>query len=473
MTTMPQKSTAAQLDFFTEGWLRDPRLDRTAPGGTGGGRPEGRQADTAADHTRALTADLLDRVLSPANLAEAYRRVRSNGGAPGIDGMTVEELGTWLARHRDELSAAVLAGRYRPRPVRAVDIPKPSGGTRRLGIPTVCDRLLQQAILQVLEPYLDPHFSASSFGFRPGRGTHAAVKQAQAHVRAGYTYVADIDLEKFFDRVNHDVLMARLARRVGDRRLLRLIRRFLTAGMMLDGVSSPRVQGTPQGSPLSPLLSNLLLDDLDKELERRGHRFVRYADDCNIYVQSRKAAERVTASIGRFLERRLKLRINADKSAAAPAADRQFLGYGLTSDGRLRVAPRSVDRLKERVRQITNRRRGVSFACVIGELATYLRGWTSYFRLIEAFDPLGLVDSWIRRRLRCLRLAQARTPAGIRRLLTGNGVHAVAARKTAGCGRGWWRLARLPAVHMGLGNRWLRQQGWINIRDRMQPVSHP
>jgi len=291
------------------------------------------QPDPACGHARALADNLLRQVVSDENVLRAFRRVKANGGAPGIDGMSVDELGPWLKAHWRELRQILLDGSYRPSPVRAVDIPKPSGGTRQLGIPTVVDRFVQQAMLQVLTPVLDPTFSASSYGFRPGKSAHQALGQAKEYVLEGRPYVVDIDLAQFFDRVNHDILMARLARQVGDKTFLRLVRRFLQAGMMRGGVCVARDEGTPQGGPLSPLLANLLLDDLDKELERRGHCFCRYADDCNIYVQSQAAGERVMASITQFLERKLKLQVNRAKSAVALVDERQFLGYRLTSYG--------------------------------------------------------------------------------------------------------------------------------------------
>jgi RNA-directed DNA polymerase len=291
------------------------------------------QPDTAYVHARALADDLMRQVVSDDNVIRAFRKVKANGGAPGIDGMTVKELGPWLKAHWRDLRTALLEGSYRPQPVRAVEIPKPTGGIRQLGIPTVVDRFVQQAMLQVLSPVLDPTFSASSYGFRPGRSAHQALLQAKDYVLEGRPYVVDIDLAQFFDRVNHDILMARLARHVDDKRLLRLVRRFLQAGLMRGGVCVAREEGTPQGGPLSPLLANLLLDDLDKELERRGHGFCRYADDCNIYVQSQAAGERVMASITQFLTQKLKLQVNQEKSAVALVDERKFLGYRLTSYG--------------------------------------------------------------------------------------------------------------------------------------------
>jgi RNA-directed DNA polymerase len=335
------------------------RHDTPGEGGTGAGGIEESQTATASDPARALTERLMEEVCQPDNLNAAYKRVKANKGAPGVDGLTIDDMRDWIARHKQGLLDSLLDGSYQPQPVRGVQIPKPGGGVRQLGIPTVIDRLVQQAILQVLEGLLDPTFSASSYGFRPGRGAHDALHKASEYVAEGRVIVVDVDLEKFFDRVNHDILMARLARRVADKRLLRIIRRFLEAGLMQDGVCVERHEGTPQGGPLSPLLANLLLDELDKELERRGHRFCRYADDCNIYVRSRQAGERVLASVTRFLEDVLRLRVNHQKSAVAYCEERKFLGYRLLGGGRLGIAPASLQRAKERIRQITRRNRGI------------------------------------------------------------------------------------------------------------------
>lgn len=308
------------------------------------------QPSTAKARQRALTAHLMEQVCEPDNFNRAYARVKANKGAPGVDGMSVGQLGDWIKQHKQQLIASLLDGSYQPRPVRGVQIPKPGGkGMRQLGIPTVLDRLVQQAMLQVLEPILDPTFSASSYGFRPGKSAHEALRQAKAYVSEGRDIVVDIDLEQFFDRVNHDILMSRLGRWVGDKRMLRIIGQFLRAGLMQNGVCVNREEGTPQGGPLSPLLANLLLDDLDKELERRGHRFCRYADDCNIYVQSQAAGERVLAGITCFLEGKLRLRVNRQKSAVAPVVERKFLGHRLLPGGRLGIAPQALERARERL----------------------------------------------------------------------------------------------------------------------------
>lgn len=343
---------------------------------------------------------------------------------------------------------------------------------RQLGIPTVIDRLVQQAILQVLQPLLDPTFSDWSYGFRPSRGAHDALRQASKYVAEGRTIVVDMDLEKFFDRVNHDILMARLARRVGDKRLLRIIRRFLEAGLMQDGVCVARHEGTPQGGPLSPLLANLLLDDLDRELERRGHAFCRYADDCNIYVQSQAAGERVLASLTKFLETRLRLRVNREKSAVAPVKERKFLGHRLLGDGSLTIAPQSIQRAKERIRQITRRNRGVGFERVIGELNSFTTGWVTYFRYAKAKGILSELDSWLRRKLRCVRLKQRKRAASIANFLQRLGVPKNRSWTTAASGKGWWCMARTPAASEGMSLRWFKDHGLVGLVDRYLALQH-
>jgi RNA-directed DNA polymerase len=467
MTAARQQGSGEQLDLFDEALKATLRHD--GPGlGRSEARPgEERQAGTAWQRARALTRGLMERIASSANLNQAYKRVKANRGAPGVDGMTVDELRLWIAENKDALLTALLDGSYRPRPVRGVEIPKPGGGGKRqLGIPTVVDRLVQQAILQVLEPLLDPSFSASSFGFRPRRGAHDALHRAREYVASGHDIVVDLDLEKFFDRVNHDVMMARLAGRIGDQRLLRITRRFLAAGMMQHGVSTVRYEGTPQGGPLSPLLANLLLDDLDKELERRGHRFCRYADDCNIYVRSLAAGERVMASVTGFLESRLRLRVNQQKSAVAPVGERKFLGYRLGADGTLGIAPKSLQRTKDRLRRITKRNRAVSLVQMIGEANSFLTGWVTYFRHARSYSELRGLDGWLRRKLRCARLKQCKQPKGLRRFLHGHGVSARQARELASSGRGWWCLANSPQAKVAMDISWFDKQGLINLSVR-------
>jgi RNA-directed DNA polymerase len=408
----------------------------------------------------------MEEVVDRDNLNQAYRQVKANRGAAGVDGMTIAAAAKWIADHKESLIASLLGGSYQPQPVRGVQIPKPGGGVRQLGIPTVIDRLVQQAILQVLQPLLDPTFSDSCYGFRPGRSAHDALHQASKYVAEGRTVVVDLDLEKFFDRVNHDILMSRLARRIEDKRLLKLIRRFLEAGMMQAGVCVTRHEGTPQGGPLSPLLANLLLDDLDQELERRGHTFCRYADDCNIYVQSRAAGERVLASLTQFLESKLSLRVNRDKSAVAHVRERKFLGYRLLAGGVLTIAPQSIQRAKDRIRQITRRNRGVSFERVIGELNSFTTGWVTYFRYAKAKGILSKLDQWLRRKLRCVRLKQRKRAVSIASFLQRLGVPKDRSWTTAACGKGWWRMAQTPAASQGLSNQWFQDQGLIGLTDR-------
>lgn len=432
-------------------------------GGTGTEAPEERQVPPVADKKRALTQDLMERVASLANLSEAVRRVCRNKGAAGADGMTVRDLKCWFPAHWRELQGQLLSGTYRPQPVLGVQIPKPDGGMRQLGIPTVVDRVVQQALLQVLEPLWDPTFSESSFGFRPGRSAHQALEQACTHVREGHVIVVDLDLEKFFDRVNHDMLMARVARRVADRRVLKLIRRFLEAGMMRDGVCVERHEGTPQGGPLSPLLSNLLLDDLDKELEKRGHRFCRYADDCNIYVRTHAAGERVMASVTGFLEGKLKLRVNRDKSAVAHVEERKFLGYRLRGGGRLGIAPKSLERAKDRIRDITRRNRGnAKVSQMIEELNSFLSGWILYFRFAEAKSHLERLGEWMRRKLRCVILKRLKRTKTIADFLRRSGVPTPNAWITALSGKGWWRKAGSPSVHHAMNKQWFARHKLID-----------
>jgi len=403
---------------------------------------------------------LMERVVERSNMRLAYQRVVENKGAAGVDEMPVSELKGWLTVHWPSVKKALLEGRYVPQPVRRVDIPKPNGGVRTLGVPTVVDRLIQQALHQVLQPLFEPTFSEGSYGFRPGRGAHQAVRQAQAYIRDGKRWVVDLDLEKFFDRVNHDVLMSRVARRVEDARVLKLIRRFLEAGMMRAGMVEARTEGTPQGGPLSPLLSNVLLDDLDRELERRPLAFCRYADDCNIYVGSRVAGERVMSGIRVFLEDTLRLRVNAQKSAVARPWERKFLGFSVTAhrESRLRIALESVRRLTGRVQELLRAGRGRSLTHTIETLNPLLRGWINYFQLTQSKGVLEELDGWVRRRLRCLLWRQWKRPATRARHLRALGLDAARARYSNNRGP-WWNAGAchlhqaLPAVYftrMGL-----------------------
>jgi RNA-directed DNA polymerase len=395
-----------------------------------------------------VEARLMEEIVSRANMMAAYHRVMANKGAAGIDRMTVEQLQPHLKEHWSRIREELLEGRHRPQPVRGVEIPKPGGGMRQLGIPTVVDRLIQQAMHQVLMPRFDPGFSKASYGFRPGRSAHDAVLAARAHVAEGRRFVVDLDLEKFFDRVNHDVLMARVARRVADKRVLRLIRRYLQAGLMTGGITTARSEGTPQGGPLSPLLSNILLDDLDKELERRGHAFCRYADDCNIYVRTRRAGERVMASVTRFLTERLRLKVNAAKSAVDRPWVRTFLGYTMTAhkQPRLRVAVKSVKRFRSKLRTTLRQGRGRTPAATVRTLTPILRGWLQYFRLAEAKGVFEELDGWMRRKLRCVLWRQWKRPRTRRKRLMQRGLDPERAWRSAYNGRGpWWNAG---ASHM-------------------------
>lgn len=465
MSVERQQGKAYQLDLFDEALRKALCPGTPGKGGTGAGMPGEQQALTALEQQRALTRSLMEEVASAANLNTAYKAVKANKGAPGVDGMTVADLRTWIAGHRDALVAALLRGDYRPQPVKGIAIPKPGGGTRQLGIPTVVDRLVQQAILQVLQPILDPTFSDSSFGFRPGRSAHDALARAGTYVAEGYDVVVDLDLEKFFDRVNHDILMARLARRIGDRRLLRIIRRFLEAGMMQHGVCVERHEGTPQGGPLSPLLANLLLDDLDKMLEARGHRFCRYADDCNIYVRSEAAGRRVMASVAEFLRKRLHLKVNREKSAVAPVRERKFLGHRLLADGTLGLAPQSLDRAKARIREITRRNRGVSLAQMIRELNAFSTGWVTYFRHARCRTHLQRLDGWVRRKLRCVQLKHCKRTKAQADFLRRLGVPQRRAWLLALSGKGWWRKALSYQAGEAMTLAWFRRQGLVSLAD--------
>jgi RNA-directed DNA polymerase len=412
--------------------------------------------------------NLLEQILSRENMLKALQRVEANKGAAGIDGVSTEQLRSYIAEHWEEIKEQILKGTYKPNPVRRVEIAKPNGGIRLLGIPTVIDRLIQQAILQVLTPIFDPGFSESSYGFRPNKKAHDAVEQAQKYVQEGYRYVVDIDLEKFFDRVNHDMLMSRIARKVKDKRVLKLIRAYLQSGIMVEGIKIRSEVGTPQGGPLSPLLANILLDDLDKELERRGHRFCRYADDCNIYVQTRRAGERVRGSIQRYLEEKLKLKVNEEKSAVDRPWRRQFLGFSFTSQrkARIRLSPKAIKRMKDKIRQLTNPNESITMEERIKKINQYLMGWIVYYALAETPTPIQELAGWIRRRLRlCLWSQWKRIRTRIRKLRAlGLGEEDVF--KISNTRKGAWRTTRTPQLHKAMGNAYWLLQGLKDLTGR-------
>ena len=430
---------------------------------------EGTELSTAKHDTEspASTEHLMEEVCQRENLKKALKRVRQNKGSPGVDGMTVKELPDYLMEHWPMIRDQLLNGTYQPQPVKRVEIPKPGGGVRKLGVPTCLDRFIQQAVLQALQERWDPTFSEHSYGFRPGRSAHQAVAQAQAYIAEGYDYVVDIDLERFFDRVNHDKLMGRVAKRVSDKRLLKLIRALLNAGVMENGLVSPTDEGAPQGGPLSPLLSNLVLDDLDAELEKRGHRFVRYADDSNIYVGSERAGLRVMASISQFITKKLKLTVNRDKSAVGRPWERKFLGFRFTSGRVLKrsIAPPVRRRFKKRIREITWRTRGVSLQRMVEDLSRYLRGWRGYFGFCETPSVLRELDSWIRRRLRSVVWKQWKRGRKRFAELRARGVGKDLAAKTAGSCHGSWRLARSPALSIALPNAYFTSLGLPSLVD--------
>jgi len=423
----------------------------------GGEAPQGQrsgEAPTAAHGDgRSGTDRLMERVVERGNVTVAVKRVRQNKGSPGVDGMTVEELPTYLAEHGEAIRAQLLDGTYQPKPVREAEIPKSGGGVRKLGIPSVLDRVIQQSILQVLQPMFDPTFSAHSHGFRPGRNAHHAVGEAQRYIQEGKRVVVDVDLEKFFDRVNHDVLMGRVGKRIADTRVLGLIRRYLEAGIMVNGVVMERYEGTPQGGPLSPLLANVLLDDVDKELEQRGLSFVRYADDLNVYVRSKRAGEDAMHTLRR-LYARLRLYSNEAKSAVARPHDRKFLGYSFWyakgGEVKRRVAPKALEAMKERVREVTARNGGRSLRTVVAELREYLVGWRVYYRLAETPRIFAALDQWVRRRLRLVQLKQWKRGRTVYRELRARGVPENAAASAAAHTRRWWRTARHPALSIAL-----------------------
>lgn len=416
-----------------------------------------------------LTANLLERILDYGNLNKAFKQVKENGGSSGIDQMEIADFRIWMGIHLEKLRESILTGNYKVSAVRKVDIPKPNGGTRMLGIPTVKDRFIQQAIHQELNRHYEPYFSENSYGFRLGRNAHQAILKASEYIKEGKEWIVDIDLEKFFDKINHDRLMQRLSKGIGDKRLLKLINAYLKAGIMEGGLMEQRISGTPQGSPLSPLLSNIVLDELDRELERRGHSFCRYADDCNIYVRSRKAGERVLESITDFIENKLKLKVNREKSGVRHCSDVKFLGYTLLSGGGIRVADKSIERLKDRIREITRRNRGYKFEQLIKELNAVIIGWSNYFYLANQWlKNFRDIDGWIRRKLRCYRLKQCGRKYTIVKFLQTFNIPLNTCWNAAMYSQGWWKMSMKTAVGKAMNPLWFSQMGLQSLQVRMR-----
>jgi len=436
----------------------------------------GAEGGTVAGGETKSETRLMEAAMERSNMWRAYRQVLKNRGAAGVDGMAVTELGNWLKTNWPQVKQALLESQYLPQAVRKVEIPKASGGKRTLGIPTVVDRLIQQALHQVMQPLFEPEFSQSSYGFRPQRKAHQAVQAARGYVAEGRSWVVDMDLEKFFDRVNHDILLSRVARKVRDERVLKLLRRYLEAGMMEGGVVKPREEGTPQGGPLSPLLSNILLTDLDRELEKRGHRFCRYADDCNVYVKSEAAGRRVMAAMRSFLEKKLKLRVNEEKSAVARPWERKFLGYTMSRERkpRLKIATLSRQRLEEKTRQLMRTVRGRSLQQTISALNPPLRGWVAYFRLVEIKAVLEDLDGWIRRKLRTLLWRQWKRPSTRAQRLKQRGLGEQQAWLSANNGHGPWWNGGAAHMHRAYPKSWFDQKGLVSLLDtqrRLQSLS--
>ncbi|NNU91602.1 MULTISPECIES: group II intron reverse transcriptase/maturase [unclassified Anoxybacillus] len=417
---------------------------------------------------------ILNQILSRENMLLALKRVEQNKGSHGVDQMPVQNLRTHIVENWQSIKEAILKGTYEPMPVRRVEIPKPDGGVRLLGIPTVTDRLIQQAIAQVLSKIYDPMFSEHSYGFRPNRSAHDAVRKAQGYIKEGYRWVVDIDLEKFFDQVNHDRLMSTLAKRIHDKPLLKLIRKYLQSGVMIHGVVSSTEKGTPQGGPLSPLLSNIVLDELDKELEKRGHKFVRYADDCNIYVKSKRAGERTMASVRRFIERKLRLKVNEKKSAVDRPWKRKFLGFSFTDakEPNVRIAKESLKRMKKKVREITSRRMPYPMEYRIQKLNQYVVGWCGYFALADTKSIFRKLDGWIRRRLRMCLWKNWKTPKTRVRNLIKLGVPSWKAYEWGNSRKGYWRISNSPILHKTLGNSYWNDQGLKSLQERYEFLRH-
>jgi RNA-directed DNA polymerase len=441
---------------------------RVKPGGDRKGQSATRQDKGTSREGRKNQKDLMEQILTRENLQTALKRVEANKGAAGVDGVTTRQLREYIQKHWPRIKVKLQEGTYKPSPVRKVEIPKPDGGVRILGIPTVIDRLIQQATLQVLTPRIDPGFSPHSYGFRPGKGGHDAVRQARKYIEEGYCIVVDIDLEKYFDRINHDILMSRVARKVKDKRVLKLIRSYLNSGIMIEGIRVKTEEGTPQGGPLSPLLANILLDDLDKELEQRGLRFCRYADDCNIYVKTKRAGERVKQSITRYLEKKLRLKVNEAKSAVERPWKRKFLGFSFhkQKEIKVRLAPKSLKRVKDKIREITKPTWSIPMNERIQRLNQYLTGWIGYYALMDTPSVVERLEEWIRRRLRlCLWLQWKRVRTRIRELKA-LGLEKSQAIEIANTRKGAWRITKTPHLHKALGNAYWQSQGLMSLTQR-------
>lgn len=458
-----QQVIVYQLDLFNEQNMNTIHHSESCKGVSGTTAGKEQQVISAGKQERALTENLMKVICSKENLKRAYKQVKCNKGCAGIDNMSIDDFEKWYPENESELINSLITGNYEPTPVKGVEIDKLGGGKRQLGIPTVKDRFIQQAIYQVLNPIFDREFSESSYGFRTGRNAHQALNKACEYVKDGHATVVDIDLEKFFDLVNHDRLMYKLSLKIKDKILLKLIRKYLQSGIMIGGLVSQRIEGTPQGSPLSPLLSNIVLDELDKELEKRGHKFCRYADDCNIYVKSQRAGERVMQSITNFVENKLKLKINRSKSKVALCYECKFLGFRLLSYGGLGVSPQNIKRLKDKIRRITKRNRGKSFEVIIKELNNLLRGWLNYFHYAKMKGHLQRLDEWIRHRLRSYRLKQCKRVYTIKKFLNNMGVSERSSWLVALSGKGWWRLSGTSQSHQAMNLEWFDKQGLFNL----------
>jgi group II intron reverse transcriptase/maturase len=425
---------------------------------------------SACKEERNLTGSLMEQIASPLNLSKAYQQVKNNGGSAGVDGMKVEELQGWLGNNLNHLQEQLLKGNYQPQMVKGVQIPKPGGGKRQLGIPTVIDRLVQQSIHQILSVKYEKIFSENSYGFRPNKNAHQALKEASSYVAQGKKTVIDLDLEKFFDEVNHHRLLWLLSTRIGDKRVLQLIQRYLKTGMLQYGLTEQRIKGTPQGSPLSPLLSNIVLDELDKELEQRGHSFVRYADDVKIFVGSKRRAEEVKASITKYITKKLKLKVNESKSRICKGHELNFLGHSILTKGGIGLSKQSEQKLKDKIREVTKRNSGISFEEMLQQLRTRLQGWLNYFRYAKMSRKVEEIDGWIRRKLKCFRLKQCKRTIGIVRWLRKLGVEEKLSWRTALSGKGWWRISNSPALNIGMNKMWFAEQGYYSLSENYKSL---